>query len=113
MKGNEKVDDFLKGKVIPGYWNAVFSNSALVDDITEEDEKALESLIDVENVYDPDDHESFALKFVFKDNKYFKEKELTRKAKCSNGEILCIEGTPITWKEGQSLTLTLRNIYPY
>jgi hypothetical protein len=31
MKGNEKVENYLKGKVIDGYWNAVFSNSALVD----------------------------------------------------------------------------------
>lgn len=41
MKENEKVENFLKGKVIDNYWNSVFSNSALVDEISEKDEKAL------------------------------------------------------------------------
>lgn len=35
MKPNEKIEDYLKGKVIDNYWMGVFSNSALVDDINE------------------------------------------------------------------------------
>ena len=56
MKGNEKVDDFLKGKIIDNYWNSVFQNCALVDEISENDEKALSNLLNVENVYDKEDH---------------------------------------------------------
>ena len=98
MKENEKAEDFLKGKAIDTYWNSVFSNSALVDEITEQDEKALEKLLNVENVFDKDDHESIILKFTFKENSYFKENVLVRKAKCSGGQILSIEGDSLTWK---------------
>jgi len=31
MKAGEKINDFLKGKVIENYWIGVLSNSALVD----------------------------------------------------------------------------------
>jgi hypothetical protein len=34
MKAGEKVTDYLKGKVINDYWVGVFSNSALVDEIS-------------------------------------------------------------------------------
>jgi hypothetical protein len=37
MKPGEKINDFLKGKVIEGYWISVFNNSALVDKINEKD----------------------------------------------------------------------------
>ena len=90
MKGNEKVEDFLKGKVIDNYWNSVFQNSALVDEISENDEKALSNLLNVENIYDKEDHESIILKFTFKSNPYFHNKEITRKAKCSSGQVLGI-----------------------
>lgn len=35
MKAGEKLNDFLKGKVIENYWIGVLSNSALVDEINE------------------------------------------------------------------------------
>jgi hypothetical protein len=41
----------MKGKVIDNYWNSVLSNSPLVSEITEEDEKALTYLLDIQNIF--------------------------------------------------------------
>lgn len=53
MKPGEKATDYLKGKVIEDYWISVLSNSALVDEINEKDEKALKYLLDIQKVHDP------------------------------------------------------------
>jgi hypothetical protein len=37
----------MKGKVIDNYWNSVLSNSPLVDEISENDEKALTYLLNI------------------------------------------------------------------
>lgn len=71
MKPNEKIEDYLKGKVIDNYWMGVFSNSAIVDEINEEDEKALKYLLDIQRIDNPTDPESIELEFVFKPNPYF------------------------------------------
>lgn len=55
MKPGEKASDYLKGKVIEDYWISVLSNSALVDEINEKDEKALKYLLDIQKVHDPED----------------------------------------------------------
>ena len=109
MKG-ENLDGFLKGKVIEGYWNGVFSNSRLVDDISAEDEKALGYLLSIEKVDNPEDLDSIELKFIFKPNPYFHETELRRKVVIKDGDTLCVEGDKITWREGQCLTHTLKKV---
>lgn len=85
MKPGEKVQDYLKGKVIEDYWISVFSNSALVDEINEKDEKALKYLLDIQKIDDPEDIESITLNFIFKSNPFFKETEVKRKLDIKNG----------------------------
>lgn len=110
MKPNEKIEDYLKGKVIDNYWMGVFSNSAIVDEINEEDEKALKYLLDIQRIDNPADPESIELEFVFKPNPYFNETSLKRKLNIKNGEALSLEGDTITWKEGQCLTHTVKKV---
>lgn len=77
----------------------MLSNSALVDEINEKDEKALKYLLDIQKIYDPADDESIELKFVFKENPFFKETTIQRKLDIKNGEVLALEGDLLTWKE--------------
>lgn len=65
----------MKGKVIDNYWNSVLSNSPLVDEITEQDEKALSYLLDIQNVFpqNANENQNITLKFVFKENPFFNE----------------------------------------
>lgn len=65
----------MKGKVIDNYWNSVLSNSPLVDEITQQDEKALSYLIDIQNVFpqNANENQNITLKFVFKENPFFNE----------------------------------------
>jgi hypothetical protein len=53
LKPNENINykNYMKGKVIDNYWNSVLSNSPLVSEITEEDEKALAFLLDIQNIF--------------------------------------------------------------
>lgn len=64
----------------------------------------------VENVFDKDDQESITLRFIFKENSFFNEKVLVRKAKVVNGQFMCIEGDPISWKDGQCLTHSIKKV---
>lgn len=110
MKGGEKVQEFLKGKVIEGYWNGVFSNSGLVDEINENDQKALGYLLDIQKVENAEDLESIELKFIFKTNPYFQETQLKRKLVIKGGEALSLEGDKITWRPNQCLTHALKKV---
>ena len=58
----------MKGKVIDNYWNSVLSNSPLVSEITEEDEKAHAYLLEIQNIFpeSPNENQNISLKFVFK-----------------------------------------------
>ncbi len=58
----------MKGKVIDNYWNSVLSNSPLVDEITENDEKALTYLLDIQIIFPENvvDNGNISLKFLFK-----------------------------------------------
>jgi len=58
----------MKGKVIDNYWNSVLSNSPLVDEITEDDEKALSYLLDIQHIFPENtkDNQNISLKFLFK-----------------------------------------------
>ncbi len=97
----------MKGKIIDNYWNSVLSNSPLVDLVNEQDEKALQNLLDIQIVWaekDIENHQNISLKFIFKPNAYFNETVLTRNLITSNGEFICVEGTKITWKENKCLT---------
>jgi len=47
LKPFENIKNYMKGKVIDNYWNSVLSNSPLVDEISENDEKALTYLLNI------------------------------------------------------------------
>ena len=56
----------MKGKLIDNYWNSVLSNSPLVDEITENDEKALNYLLDIQIIFPENvlDNANISLSFL-------------------------------------------------
>ena len=61
----------MKGRIIDSYWNSALENSRASSFISENDEKALESLVDIELAETADNPLGFNLRFVFKANPYF------------------------------------------
>lgn len=90
--------------MIDRYWNAALENSAVASLITENDEKALEYLQDIQVVEDKDNEGGITLRFLFKQNPYFSETTITRKLRYSKGAPVCLEGDIPSWKSGHWLT---------
>ena len=82
----------MKGKLIDNYWNSVLSNSPLVDEITENDEKAINYLLDIQIIFPENvlDNANISLSFLFKENPYFYNTLLIRHLRVKNGKILAI-----------------------
>ncbi|EEQ97512.1 nucleosome assembly protein, putative [Perkinsus marinus ATCC 50983] len=101
-----------------GFWKKVLHNSAeFEDDIEEWDLPVLEYLVDVRaNVIisrmDGDDPRGFTITFVFEENPYFSNDELTKKYHYGEGkdflketQIVEIESDAIQWKPGMDVTV--------
>ena len=94
----------MKGKIIDSYWNSVLENSRISNVITENDEKALESLVGIELAEAGDNPTGINLYFVFKSNPYFAEGRILRRLRVAEGEVVGVEGDLLKWKEGKWLT---------
>jgi hypothetical protein len=69
-------------------------------------------LLDIQIVY-PDnekDKDNVTLKFIFKENPYFKETTIVRKLIVRNGQMIALEGDQVTWKEGKCLTHEVKKV---
>lgn len=104
-------------KGIPNFWlNSLLSVPGLDEMITKEDEDVLKYLTNI-TVSQTKDPASFTLHFVFDENPYFSNQEITKFYKLSLGpngfeptilydgpSIVASQGCAINWKEGQNLT---------
>ncbi|KAH9909821.1 NAP-domain-containing protein [Xylariomycetidae sp. FL2044] len=96
---------------IPEFWLSAMKNQiSLAEMITERDEEALRSLVDIRMEYL--DKPGFRLIFEFADNNFFTNKTITKTYYYQNesgygGDFIYdhAEGDKINWKEGQDLTV--------
>ncbi|KAJ3107880.1 hypothetical protein HDU97_002812 [Phlyctochytrium planicorne] len=102
-------------KGIPGFWfTALKNHPELGSTITDRDEPALKSLVNISYSY-LDNTPGFKLEFTFDSNDYFENKVLTKTYFLINspdstyGDIIFdkAEGTDIKWKEGKDLNYTI------
>ncbi|KAJ3202577.1 hypothetical protein HDU67_000425, partial [Dinochytrium kinnereticum] len=102
-------------KGVPGFWLTALRNHPMIaSTITDRDEPALQSLKNVTFDY-LSGNPGFKLDFYFDDNEYFANKVLTKTYYLINstdgsfGDIIYdrAEGTPIEWKEGKNLAVTV------
>ena len=103
LKQGEKAPQ-LKGKIIDSYWNSALENSPISSFISENDEKALESLVDIELAEAGDNPHGINLRFVFKANPYFAEGKVLRRIRVVEGEMVGVEGDKLEWKDNKWLT---------
>lgn len=102
----------LKG--IPEFWLSAMKNSSLAETITDRDEEALKSLIDIRMEYL--DRPGFRLIFEFSDNEFFTNKLITKtyfyqEENGYGGDFIYdhAEGDKIDWKAGQDLTVKVES----
>ncbi|KAJ3012892.1 UNVERIFIED_CONTAM: Nucleosome assembly protein 1-like 1 [Siphonaria sp. JEL0065] len=102
-------------KGIPEFWlTALKTNSALSEFITEKDEEALKSLVNIKYSY-LQDNPGFKLEFFFSENTFFTNKKLEKTYFLINspdtafGDVVYdhAEGTKIDWKEDKDLSVTV------
>ncbi|CCX12008.1 Similar to Putative nucleosome assembly protein C364.06; acc. no. O59797 [Pyronema omphalodes CBS 100304] len=102
-------------KGIPEFWlSAMKNNVLLAETITERDEDALKHLTDIRLSYL--DTPGFRLHFVFEENKFFSNKEITKTYYYQDengygGDFIYdhAEGDKINWKEGEDLTVRIES----
>ncbi|CAG8698128.1 7666_t:CDS:10, partial [Funneliformis caledonium] len=110
-----KVQEIIEGPVkgIPEFWLTSMKNLITIEEIiTERDEDALKHLIDIRMSYL--EKPGFRLDFEFEENPYFTNTLLTKtyyyqEEPGYGGDFVYdhAEGTPINWKEGKDLTVTV------
>lgn len=100
---------------IPEFWLSAMKNQiSLAEMITDRDEQALKSLVDVRMEYL--DRPGFRLVFEFTDNEFFSNKTLTKtyfyqEESGYGGDFIYdhAEGAKIEWKEGKDLTVRVES----
>lgn len=113
VKEESAAESSEKVKGIPEFWLSAMKNQiSLAEMITDRDEGALKSLIDVRMEYL--DKPGFRLIFEFADNEYFTNKIITKTYFYQNesgygGDFIYdhAEGSKIEWKAGQDLTVRI------
>ncbi|WVQ81950.1 hypothetical protein IAT38_004077 [Cryptococcus sp. DSM 104549] len=108
----EEIDESDVSKGIPEFWLTALKNHLPVaETITERDEEALKSLIDVRLSYPEEDQPGFKLHFVFAPNDFFEDAELTKSYYYQEevgygGDFVYdrASGSEIKWKEEKDLT---------
>ncbi|KAI1367394.1 nucleosome assembly protein [Xylaria arbuscula] len=111
----EKPSETADVKGIPEFWLSAMKNQiSLADMITERDEGALRSLVDIRMEYL--DKPGFRLIFDFAPNDFFTNKSITKTYYYQNesgygGDFIYdhAEGHKIDWKEGQDLTVRVES----
>lgn len=108
--GEDAAD--LKG--IPEFWLSAMKNSSLAETITDRDEEALKSLVDIRMEYL--DRPGFRLIFEFAENAFFDNKLLTKtyfyqEENGYGGDFIYdhAEGDSIAWKPSQDLTVKVES----
>lgn len=112
-KEPETTEDAKKVAGIPEFWLSAMKNQvSLAEMITDRDEEALKSLIDIRMEYL--DKPGFRLIFEFAENAFFTNKIVTKTYFYQNesgygGDFIYdhAEGEKIEWKEGQDLTVRI------
>lgn len=107
------TEDAKKVAGIPEFWLSAMKNQvSLAEMITDRDEEALKSLIDIRMEYL--DKPGFRLIFEFAENAFFTNKIITKTYFYQNesgygGDFIYdhAEGEKIEWKEGQDLTVRI------
>ncbi|KAI0873593.1 NAP-domain-containing protein [Hypoxylon argillaceum] len=100
---------------IPEFWLSAMKNQiSLAEMITERDEGALRSLVDIRMQYL--DKPGFRLIFAFAENEYFTNTTITKTYYYQNesgygGDFIYdhAEGSKINWKDGQDLTVRIES----
>lgn len=106
-QGDNKGTGDGTDKGIPNFWlTAMLNNEILVDEISEDDEEALEFLKDIKccGINDP---KGFKLEFFFDANPFFKNSVLTKTYHMIGDDEPLLEkaiGTDIEWYPGKCLT---------
>ncbi|KAJ3122756.1 hypothetical protein HK100_011855, partial [Physocladia obscura] len=104
-----------KTKGVPEFWlTALKTNGPISEFITERDEEALKSLINIKYSFLAD-NPGFKLEFFFDDNEFFTNKKLEKTYFLINspdtayGDVVYdhAEGTKIEWKEDKDLSVTV------
>ena len=108
LKPSEKAGQ-LKGKVINNYWVSALQNSQLDSFISENDERALENLLNIHRVNEQDSN-LLSFKFIFKTNPYYEETTAIRKLRMEAGKPVSVEGDLLTPKVGKWLTHETRKV---
>jgi nucleosome assembly protein 1-like 1 len=111
----EKSEKEANVSGIPEFWLSAMKNQiSLADMITEQDENALRSLVDIRMQYL--DKPGFRLIFEFAENDYFTNKTITKTYYYQNesgygGDFIYdhAEGDKIKWKDGQDLTVRIES----
>lgn len=97
----------LKGKDgIPDFWfRAIKNNQMIYELVKEKDEEILKHVNHIETEK-TDSPKSLLVRFLFNDNEFFTNKELTMKIhyKGDNDDVEKIEGTQINWNESKDPT---------
>ncbi|KAF1822696.1 putative nucleosome assembly protein [Dissoconium aciculare CBS 342.82] len=113
-EADKNAGDAADLKGIPEFWLSAMKNSSLAETITDRDEGALKSLIDVRMEYL--DRPGFRLIFEFAENEFFENKVLTKtyfyqEENGYGGDFIYdhAEGDAITWKSGQDLTVKVES----
>lgn len=112
-KKTSEVPENVSG--IPEFWLSAMKNQiSLAEMITDRDEGALKSLVDIRMEYL--DKPGFRLLFDFAENNYFTNKTLTKTYYYQNesgygGDFIYdhAEGDKINWKEGEDLTVRVES----
>jgi nucleosome assembly protein 1-like 1 len=104
---------------IPKFWLHTLKNAnddALLGIVQPHDEEILENLTDIKVSLNSPDNTGFTLSFLFKENEFFSNCELTKRyilrpdhdpespLEYDGPEIYKCEGCPINWKEGKDVT---------
>ncbi|KAI0547298.1 NAP-domain-containing protein [Xylaria curta] len=114
-KTEEKSSEGANVSGIPEFWLSAMKNQiSLAEMVTERDEFALKSLVDIRMEYL--DKPGFRLIFDFATNDFFTNKTLTKTYYYQNesgygGDFIYdhAEGCKINWKEGQDLTVRVES----
>lgn len=102
------LEELKSGKEIPSFWvTAIRNNGFIRRYVSLSDRKILESLVDVAG--EKEEGNNYKLTFVFAENEYFTNKELTVSLivdKQNDLKCLKVIGTTIDWKDKPGATVT-------
>ncbi|CAD8086586.1 unnamed protein product [Paramecium sonneborni] len=98
-----------KSEPIDNYWGTVLTNCDNLSHVFGEKDKDILKFLTSIILETSADTEVFTLRFTFKDNEYFKNKELTKKFIIEEGKDFPTStvGTVIEWNEGKDVTVKI------